>query len=222
MANGLELNRTVTEAVEQFQTNRACQRVQAGSLSLEEYQQILLVLFPQTYEGPGTFALAGALCPSRFQIAKDYLLTHAVEEKDHWQWVIDDLRATGYSKDPRKEFPHPACQAYIAFNTYVSLRRPIARLGIALALESIGASCGGVYGELLSKNLGVRRDQMSFFVNHGVTDVTHIKELWNIVDCCQLDDEDWGWMCHAAKTAGIFYKAMYDQAIDGHLSSNTV
>lgn len=172
------------------------------------------MIFHQTFEGPSTFALAGAHCNPKEHIVRDYLLHHADEEKSHWEWVISDLKNSGYKgADPRSLFPQPACQAYIAFNVYTAIRAPIARLGIASVLESIGASYGRMYAEKIQSILRLNDDQIYFFLGHGDTDVGHTKDIFKILEETSMSSNDWEWMCHAAKNAGLLYTAMYNEAI---------
>lgn len=214
MSNRAQFLEVVQQAVETFPSNRMCQKLDAGTLAMPDYHAILLMIFHQTFEGPSTFALAGAHCPPRLHEVRDYLLQHADEEKSHWQWVINDLKHTGYTgPDPRTLFPHTACQAYIAFNVYTAIRQPVARLAIAATLESIGANYGKKYATKLCQQLALKPQQASFFYGHGDTDVGHTAEILEVLDRQQLSAEQWDWMCHAARTAGRLYTAMYDEAV---------
>lgn len=213
MADRNELQSKAAEAIENFRQNRMFQRLDSGAMTKADYHSLLLMIFPQTFEVPGTFALAGVNCSARFQQVKEYLFHHADEEKTHWQWVIDDLKNTGYTgEDPRQLFPRPACQSYISFNYYTALKMPVARLAIATVLEGIGAQYGREYGARLFKALNLKPEQATFFLRHGETDREHIIELWKVIDSCELTENEWQWMCHAARMAGLLYKAMYDEA----------
>lgn len=204
----------VQQAVENFPRNRMCRKLDEGAFTMADYHAILLMIFHQTFEGPSTFALAGAHCSPRLHEARDYLLHHADEEKSHWDWVIGDLRNTGYAgPDPRSLFPQPACQAYIAFNVYTAIRMPLARLGIAATLESIGANYGKKYATKLCQQLALKPAQAVFFYGHGDTDVGHTTDILSVLDKQPLTSFDWDWMCHAAHTAGQLYSAMYNEAV---------
>jgi hypothetical protein len=203
----------VGEAIAAFPDNRICHLLDRDQLTMPDYHALLRMLFHQTWEGPGTFALAGAHCDPRHEEARAYLIHHADEEKHHYQWVISDLRATGdCGPDPRESMPHPACQAYVAFNWFVAIRAPVARLAIAAVLEGIGGRHGSTYGRRLCQSLALRRDQASFFVSHGELDVGHVEEVLATIDTCDLSARDWTWMAHAARTAGVLYRRMYDEA----------
>src|SRR5688500_7822036 len=91
MDNRNELQSRAAKAIENFRENRIFQTLDSGPITKADYQSLLLMIFHQTFEVPGTFALAGVNCSTRFQQVKEYLFHHADEEKSHWQWVIDDL-----------------------------------------------------------------------------------------------------------------------------------
>lgn len=214
MATQRDFEAAVAAAVEVFPSNGMCRKVDEGSMQMSDYHDILLMIFHQTFEGPSTFALAGAHCSPQRHAVRDYLLHHADEEKSHWQWVISDLRSTGYEgADPRELFPRPACQAYVAFNVYTAIRMPLARLSIAAVLESIGANYGKRYATELCRGLSLSPGQARFFFGHGDTDVGHTQEIFDVIGEESLTPREWDWMCHAARTAGQLYTAMYDEAV---------
>ena len=203
----------VAHAVGAFPDNATCRRLDAGELQVADYHRLLLTLFQQTFEGPGTFALAGFHCDTRFERARQYLVHHAEEEHEHWRWVIDDLRSSGYTgPDPRETWPCPETQAYVAFNVYTATRHPLARLGIAAVLEGIGGRWGTPYGRKLVEQLDLKPTQCTFFLAHGELDRGHVEEVFEVIDSCDLDERAWGWLTHAARTAGVLYRAMYDVA----------
>lgn len=210
-ADQQRFSQAVEEAIEAFPRNRLCQRVDDGSLEMKHYHAILTTIFHQTYSGPYTFARAAVNCSWRHEAAKDYLLRHADEERTHWRWVLDDLAATEYGgPSPRHGFPHPTCQAYLGLNYFVAEEMPVARLAIAAVLEGIGACYGGGYAGRLVQQLRLGKHQTTFFASHGETDKVHIAEVHKVIDQCELTPDEWGWMVHAVRTAGQFYRAMYD------------
>lgn len=214
MANIETFQKVVKQAVELFPNNELCQRIDKQSVLMKDYHSILLMLFHQTFEGPSTFALAGAHCHPSQYVIRDYLLQHADEERTHWQWIISDLKNTGYTgEDPRLLFPKPACQTYIAFNVYTAVRMPITRLATAAVLESIGAQYGKTYTKNLCKILKLDQSQAYFFYGHGDTDIGHTKDIFDLLNSASLSEKDWDWMCHAAQMAGNFYTAMYNEAL---------
>src|SRR5262245_22395358 len=118
----------VRDGVEEIGGNRLFTKLEDGRFTVADYHALLTTIFHQTYHAAATFALAGAHCDPNLPGIRDYLIEHASEERLHWQWVLQDLAATGHpGPDPRSSFPPPACQDYLAFNYYVAVRYPVAR-----------------------------------------------------------------------------------------------
>lgn len=200
----------VAQQVDAFALTPAYAKLQAQSLTLADYQNILLTIFHQTQDSAATFALAAGFLPSdRFE-ARSYLMHHAEEEKLHWQWVIEDLANTNYSgPDPRTEFPRTATAAYVAYNYSIAMRFPIGRLAIAATLESIGARYGGESARRLMTQLNLQPNQVRFFEGHGDTDIGHTKDILDVLEKCALTPGEWRQMCHVSQVAGQLYRNMY-------------
>jgi len=206
-----EYERAVASAIHAFPTSRLLQKVDAGQVEMRHYHAILCRLFHQTYSSPYTFARAAVNCEWRHEVAKEYLLRHAEEERTHWRWVLDDLKSTGYDgPDLRNTPPHYTTQAYLGLNYYIAEHTPIARLAIASVLEGIGAAHGGIYGRKIVQQLKLQKSQASFFLSHAETDIVHTAELNEVLAASDLTSDEWMWMSHTADTAGRFYRAIYD------------
>ena len=198
-------------AIGAFPNARVICHMLDGTVTLDHYKTLLLTIFHQTRSGPYTFATAASNCSWKHKTAKEYLLRHALEESNHWEWILDDLKSIGYrATDPREHFPHATCEGYVGFNERVALRFPLARLAIAAVLEGIGAQHGGTYGRKLVEALKLSPKSCTFFLSHGETDKEHSAEIDRLLESCDLSNQEWAWMAHAAKTAGHLYRAMYD------------
>jgi hypothetical protein len=209
------LQKTVNQVIQEFPQNEVCRRVDKNDFTIADYQKVLRMIFNQTHEAPVTFALAGVNCPPRLQTAREYLLHHANEEKSHWQWVVSALSKTGYQDtDFQSQPPLAACQNFVAFNYYVALKMPVARLAVAAVLEGIGAQYGRDYSKKICRLLQLSPEQAQFYVGHAETDRQHIVDIWRVIGECDLTTDEWQWMEHAAQTAGRLYRAMYDEALN--------
>jgi hypothetical protein len=182
----------------------------AKKLEIRHYHAILLTLFHQTRSGPYTFARAAVNCAWRFARVKEYLLRHAEEERTHWRWILNDLRATGYQgPDPRSQPPHFWTQTLVGLMYYTAEEMPIARLASASVLEGIGAAHGETYGRTLVEQLGLQREQVTFFLSHGATDLVHASELRDLLADAELTPDEWDRMNHVASMTGRIYREMY-------------
>lgn len=112
-----QFSATVGNQAALFADAPICKLLQAEGVCMSDYHTVLKRIFHQVQESASTFSLAAANCDNRRFEVKSYLMKHAEEEKLHWEWILNDLRATGYEgEDPRGEFADPRAQAYIAYN----------------------------------------------------------------------------------------------------------
>lgn len=203
----------VRALIAQGATNPMARRIDEGPVTMRDYHSVLYTLFHQVSSSSGTFALAASQLDQDHWEAKTYLLHHADEEKTHWQWILSDLRETGFAGVmPDQALPSVACEAYIAYNYYVAQRRPLCRLAIAAVLEGLGATYSKTYATKLAQLLSLRPTQLRFFLGHGDTDVGHVQDIFDVLRRSPLGDRDWTLMEHTAKTAFALYRGMYEEA----------
>jgi hypothetical protein len=200
----------VTDAALGFPDNKLCRQVLSGQVTMQDFHEVLLVLFHTSSEAPNVSALAAANCPAEHDQARDYLLSHAARVKEHWRWLKADLAATGYEgPDPREIFPPPSCQSYVAFNYYVALKAPIARLAVISVMNAITSNFSQNYSTKLFQVLKLKPAQTSFFFRGSATPDD---DLTGLIRNLKLSERDWLWMSNAAKTAATLYRALYDTA----------
>ncbi|MCE2030345.1 iron-containing redox enzyme family protein [Sessilibacter corallicola] len=204
----------VDKSIDEFTKNKVFSALEAGTWGVKDYQSLLLTLFYQVYQGTMSFAAAASNCPSRFVLLREYLVHHAAEEMDHYHWIIDDLKSTGYEgPEPKDLLPSTEALAYVSFNVNNALHNPHARIASSLILEGLGQKYGGWFGNMVIEKTELTKDNLSFFLSHGETDKEHIVELWEVVSKCEMTSDEWKWMAHSAKVAGTFYKGMWDSSV---------
>lgn len=200
----------ISNAMLNFEDNDSIRALKSGSFTLANYHTLLCNLFYQVYHSSSTFALAGSKMSSARNEARQYLFHHAEEEKTHWEWILNDLRETGYiGKMPNTQPPTIAATTYVALNYYIAEYNPIARLGIALMLETIGAKFGEAYGVHLLKSLKLKKEQATFLFGHGEADTHHIIDLWKTIETSNVQPNEWNLMCTISNAAANLYKDLY-------------
>src|ERR1700734_589136 len=63
--------KSVQKAIDDFEDNLLIGRLKSGKLAMNDYHNLLLTLFGQTYFSPTTFALAGANIKSTMHRVRD-------------------------------------------------------------------------------------------------------------------------------------------------------
>ncbi len=189
-------------------------KLEDGTLAIEEYHDLLLTLFHQVYMSSSSFALAGTMVDSRWFHVREYLMEHAEEEKEHWAWIVSDLRATGYrGADPRQNFPSLAAQSYVGYAMYLGSKFPVGRLAMGYILEGLSGRFGVQYGLKAANLLKLERHQVEFFVKHGELDAGHSDDILEVLRATELTPYEWAHCCHVARTTVALYKAMYNEAV---------
>jgi len=210
----VSLNRLIDSLLLQFQAGAAYRLMERGEFTRKHYEALLRSIFHQTRNAPLSFALAGANCDPRHGPIKDYLLLHALEEKDHWQWARSDLEALGADISSIDGAPAPtAVAAFMAFNFYVAHRLPFARMGTALFLETMSARLGPSAAAAIASQAGLTKEQMVFFLGHAESDQGHSADLAEVLSLSGLSAAEFGAIGWAAATSAALYRNMYDDAV---------
>lgn len=201
------------EFIEYFiKNNKILNLIDNGGLTIEHFHKLLLGLFHQVYLGSSSFALAGAMEESRRFKIREYLLHHAEEEQNHWKWIIQNLRDSGYvGKDPRELFPLLSTQSYISFAMYLAKKHPTGRLAMGYILESISGKLGVEYGVKAANLLNLTKEQMSFFVLHGELDKGHSDDILDVLKESELSSYEWAWCVYAAECTAKLYCEIYNE-----------
>ena len=91
---------------------------------------------------------------------------------------------------------------------------PPSRIASSLVLEGLGAALKAEDLLPFLEKEGLTPANFSFFLSHATTDKQHIQDLWDVIAEIEIDDEGFEWFLHACRTAGFYYKSMYDSTID--------
>lgn len=210
MSNSTDFASALNDVTLGFPENAAARRILTGEFELSEYHGLLLSLFHTTYEGPSISALAASHLPDGFEPARDALLRNAAEAGANWQMILDDLEKTGFEgPDPRTTFPGTEAQAYVAYNYYIAIKAPVARLGVLSVIDTVATSFATNYSAKMLQCLSLPPDETTFFRERpeGRPDRP---PLLDVLEALPMSERDWQWTVNAARTAATLYRAVYD------------
>ncbi|PYY71242.1 transcriptional regulator [Pseudomonas jessenii] len=145
-------------------------------ITVELYQQVMLQVYHYTrFNSINQAACAFSADPGQTTLLR-FVYKHALEELGHEKMVLRDLESIA-ALPASLPAPLPPTQALIAYLNDVAIRLgPIARLGYSYWAEE-------VYGHIqpiLNKfrvDLGLKDEQMTFFVAHSTIDEKHSEEV---------------------------------------------
>lgn len=211
-----DIDRLVENCVSRMTTTRAWRLLDDGAFRPAHYQRLIRFIYHQTVSAPLTFALAGANCAPAHAVIRDYLLDHAIEEKDHWKWARDDLAALGDDISGLADEAAPtSVAAFVAFNFHLAHKAPFARIGTAYFLETMSARLGPETARRMAQQAGLTPDQMVFFVGHAESDQGHSADLRRIIMAAAISETEYGLLGWAAQTSADLYRMMYEEALSG-------
>lgn len=207
--------KTVAECVAGFsKDNAVTEIIDRGDFTLKLYHSLLKSIFHQVYFSSTSFGMAGAMASQISVPVRTYLLHHAEEEMNHWIWILEDLRNTGYAgADPRSEHSNWAAQAYLSYGVFLSMFNPIGRLAMAQVLEGVSGTFGSSYGMKCLMKLKLPKEHAKFFLVHGELDQGHSAEIEDVLGQCKLSPEQWSEMEHVARTTAQLYKNIYNYSV---------
>ncbi len=211
-SNLKELEACIEKAVAGFEKNNLfLEKLISKKLNIQDYHNLLLRLFQQVLRSSSSFALSAASLDMRHQIARDYLIHHAEEEKSHWVWILNDLSGTGYKgADPRTTHAHHSTTAYYSYAMFLATHFPVGRLCMAAVLEGISGTFGPKYGPDIVKILKINPEHMQFFKSHGELDQGHSQEIMEVVRKTELTGFEYWQLIGVAETTAELYKAIYN------------
>ncbi len=155
------------------------QRIESGSASLEDYQQLLLQLRQQVVDGARWIARAASNIDIEHAQWRESFIRHAAAEQNDYRMLEEDYVATGGSleaiRSASKNIGSEALSAFI-FNE-ASRPNPFALLGAMFVIEGLGANKALFWAEALSDQLGLSEEQTRFLRYHGENDDEHLGEL---------------------------------------------
>lgn len=122
----------------------------------------------------------------------EYYAKHAVEERDHDQWTLDDLEAVGYPRRAVLDMvPLPDVASMVGAQYYwVNHHHPVMLLGWLAVLE------GGPPTEALIRHLetesGLPAEAFRTYRFHGEVDPHHLEDLDRALDAMPLERNHMG------------------------------
>lgn len=145
-------------------------------IAIELYQQVMLQIYHYTrFNSINQAACAFSADPGQTTLLR-FVYKHALEELGHENMVLRDLESIG-ALPQSLPAPLPPTQVLIAYLNDVAIRQgPIARLGYSYWAEDVYEHIQ----PLLNKfrvDLGLKDEQMTFFVAHSAIDEKHSEEV---------------------------------------------
>jgi hypothetical protein len=145
----------------------------------------------------------------------DYLNTHIGEERDHDEWLVDDLAVLGRDRAAvLRRMPSPTVAAVVGAQYYWILHHdPVAVLGYIAILEGYPPSKELI--EDLIARTGHPRRAFRTMLAHGVLDPRHRDDLDAAIDALPLMPEHEALIGVSALWSARMLTRMLEEVVDG-------
>ena len=168
------------------------QRLDAGTVTLHDYERLLFNLRQQVVDGSPWISRAA----SNFDIAHFALraaaIKHAEEEHRDYLMLERDYVAIGGSLEQlragRKNLGSEALSGYMF--TYADRPNPVGLLGAMFIIEGLGAKRAAGWAARFQEVLGLADSQVHFLRYHEVADGNHTGDLEAILTSGIIGDDD--------------------------------
>lgn len=154
-------------------------RLYGGQFTLEDYRRLLFNLRQQVIDGSRWIARAASNITAEYFPARSAFIAHTSDEhrdyemlERNWATVGGDLNEI---RSGRKNIGSEALSSYILH--YASRENPFDLIGAMFIVEGLGQRLARQWGERIQQQLGLKDEQVSFFLYHSESDVRHFKRL---------------------------------------------
>ncbi|MFN8051809.1 MAG: hypothetical protein U0Q22_10255 [Acidimicrobiales bacterium] len=164
-------------------------RVEDGTVTLDDYRELLLNLRQQVIEGGRWIALAASSMSIELFPVRSLLIRHAAEEHTDYQMLEQNYVSVGGDLDVMLRQPkNIGSEAFSAFMFHqASQPDPLDLFGAMFVIEGLGSAKAGHWAERLKEVLALTDDQVSFLAYHGANDDAHYDKLRMILSHPLID-----------------------------------
>ncbi|MBM4282478.1 MAG: 3-oxoacyl-ACP synthase [Deltaproteobacteria bacterium] len=188
-------------------------RLRDGTITLADYQRLLVNLRQQVMEGARWIARAASSLSIELFPLRSLFLTHASEEHRDFQILERDYVATGGDlrviQSAEKNVGSEALSAYMFHRA--SQPDPLDLLGAMFIIEGLGTAKAHQWAEQLKETLRLDDSQVKFLGYHGGNDDRHFDKLRDVVRSGAVDDVVAARIVKTARTVARLYALQLEE-----------
>ena len=188
-------------------------RLREGTITLSDYQRLLVNLRQQVMEGARWIARAASSLSIELFPLRSMFITHAGEEHRDFQILERDYVATGGDlHDIQSAAKNVGSEALSAFMFHrASQPDPLDLLGAMFIIEGLGTAKAHQWAEQLKETLRLTDNQVKFLSYHGGNDDRHFDKLRDVVRSGFVDDAVAARIVKTARTVARLYALQLEE-----------
>jgi 3-oxoacyl-[acyl-carrier-protein] synthase-3 len=158
-------------------------RIEEGTVTVEDYRELLANIRQQVVEGGRWIALAASSMAIELFPVRSLLIGHAAEEHRDYQMLEENYVSVG--GDRQRILTQPKNLGSEAFSSYMFHQAaqpdPLHLFGAMFVIEGLGSAKAAGWAKNLKESLGLDDGQETFFAYHGENDESHYQKLRGIL-----------------------------------------
>jgi 3-oxoacyl-[acyl-carrier-protein] synthase-3 len=188
-------------------------RLREGTITLSDYQRLLVNLRQQVMEGARWIARAASSLSIELFPLRSMFITHAGEEHRDFQILERDYVATGGDLHDIQSAPkNVGSEALSAFMFHrASQPDPLDLIGAMFVIEGLGTAKAHQWAEQLKSTLNLTDNQVRFLSYHGGNDDRHFDKLRDVVRSGVVDDVVAARIVKTARTVARLYALQLEE-----------
>jgi len=189
------------------------QRVDSGTVTVDDYRELLLNIRQQVVEGGRWIALAASSMSIALFPVRSLLIGHAAEEHTDYQMLERDYVSVGGDMATMTSQPkNIGSEAFSAFMFHqASQPDPLDLFGAMFIIEGIGSTKAAKWGRQIADTLGLADNQVSFLLYHGANDDSHYDKLRSVLSHPLIDQPLAERLARTAKVVARLYALQLEE-----------
>lgn len=188
-------------------------RIEKGTVTVDDYKQLLVNLRQQVIEGGRWIALASSSMSIELFAVRSLLIGHAAEEHKDYQMLEDNYVSVGGDRDTI--LTQPKNIGSEAFSSYMFHQAaqpdPLHLFGAMFIIEGLGSAKAAGWAKNLKQSLDLDDSQVSFLGYHGENDESHYEKLRSILSHPLVDRSLAERLAKTAKVVGRLYALQLEE-----------
>lgn len=187
--------------------------VEHGTVTVDEYRELLLGLRQQVIEGGRWIALAASSMSIELFSVRSLLIMHAAEEHTDYQMLERDYESVG--GNPADMNAQPKNIGSDALSAYMFHQAgqpdPLNLFGAMFVIEGLGSAKAAGWAKSIKEQLGFDDEQVSFLAYHGANDDGHFEKLRMILSHPLIDQALAERLAKTAKVVARLYALQLEE-----------
>lgn len=183
------------------------EKLNRGTLGLEDYRSLLRNLRQQVVDGASWIACAASnIGPEQLELRSRFM-HHAVTEHRDFQMLEDNyVSVGGRLEDIQTAEKNIGSEAFSAFMFYRASRpEPYDLLGAIFMIEGLGNQKAREWGGAIRDQLELKDEQVSFLMYHAENDEGHLSEFEQWLGAVVSDNTQGARIVKTARIVGRLY-----------------